>query len=60
MEPKMAGKKFSHLTGMALLLALLLPSGLFSDTKPELRGFDLNVFDYHLGRADREVSPERW
>jgi hypothetical protein len=32
----------------------------FGETKPDLRGFNSGVFDYHFRRADREITPERW
>ncbi|GHV69429.1 hypothetical protein AGMMS49928_11770 [Spirochaetia bacterium] len=57
----MAKNYFSHKLMLAVLvLALFIPAGIFSETKPDLRGFDLNVFDYHFEKADRELSPELW
>ncbi|MDR1046348.1 MAG: hypothetical protein LBL64_01105, partial [Treponema sp.] len=33
---------------------------LFAQTKPDVRGFNQPVFDYHFSTADMETSPEAW
>ncbi|MDR2303921.1 MAG: hypothetical protein LBE10_04980 [Treponema sp.] len=33
---------------------------LFAQTKPDVRGFNQPVFDYHFSTADMEMSPEAW
>jgi hypothetical protein len=52
-----------------LFLRRILPLGailffcigfVFGETKPDVRGFNSGVFDYHFRKADRERIPERW
>jgi hypothetical protein len=33
---------------------------LFAQTKPDVKGFNQPVFDYHFSTADMELSPEAW
>ncbi|MDR1144383.1 MAG: hypothetical protein LBK77_09250, partial [Spirochaetaceae bacterium] len=54
----MAAKSFSFfLSGIILCLCSVT---LFAQAKPELRGFDERVFQYHFDRADRELDPASW
>ena len=32
----------------------------FSQTNPDISGFNQSIFDYHFSRADREILPEHW
>jgi hypothetical protein len=47
-------------TLLPAVLLWILPVPGHGETKPDILGFDLNVFNYHFGRADREFSPEQW
>ncbi|MDR2662453.1 MAG: hypothetical protein LBC31_05600 [Treponema sp.] len=54
----MAAKSFSFfLSGIILCVCSVT---LCAQTKPELRGFDERVFQYHFDRADRELDPASW
>jgi hypothetical protein len=48
------------LLAVLILPALFLAGPAFAETMPDLGGFDRGVFEYHLGRADRELSPGLW
>ncbi|MDR0878234.1 MAG: hypothetical protein LBN21_09285, partial [Treponema sp.] len=52
----MTTKNFTAL----VLVLILIPLNGFSQNKPDVKGFDKSVFDYHFSRADRELSPDRW
>ncbi|MDR3160861.1 MAG: hypothetical protein LBU28_04520, partial [Spirochaetaceae bacterium] len=47
----------------AILLGMILAAvcgALSGQTKPDARGFDSGVYDYHFRRADRETGAEQW
>jgi hypothetical protein len=53
--------RFSFLRLVLFIAGIAFPLGnLFSQTKPDLWGFDRGVLDYYFDRADREISPGRW
>jgi hypothetical protein len=53
--------RFSFLKSILLAAGMAFLAGnIFSQTGPDLRGFDRGVLDYQFDRADRELSPGRW
>ncbi|MDR2110348.1 MAG: hypothetical protein LBP32_03480, partial [Spirochaetaceae bacterium] len=44
----------------AFLLGAVVSVSLFAGPDPGVLGFDRGVYDYHFGRADRELSPGMW
>ncbi|MDR2553507.1 MAG: M23 family metallopeptidase [Treponema sp.] len=47
----------SFFTGILLSLSVTLFA---AQSKPELRGFNEGLFNYHFDRADRELDPSSW
>jgi hypothetical protein len=48
------------ITAILVFIQLFIAVPGFSQTKPDVKGFDQTIFDYHFSRADRELSPDRW
>ncbi|MDR0474862.1 MAG: hypothetical protein LBH43_14455 [Treponema sp.] len=45
---------------MFVILSVLVTSGVFCQTRPELPGFNKNILEHHFSRADRETEPQKW
>ncbi|MDR0623103.1 MAG: hypothetical protein LBG10_01575 [Treponema sp.] len=44
----------------SIVFLAVISGGGFALTKPDVKDFDVSIFDYHFSRADRELSPEAW
>jgi hypothetical protein len=47
-------------TVLVILFWAAVQGSLFGQRDPDVLGFDTELYRYHFGRADRELSPERW
>ncbi|MDR1238930.1 MAG: hypothetical protein LBK27_02340 [Treponema sp.] len=43
-----------------LICLFLFPGWGFAEIKPDIKGFDVSILDYHFSRADRSPGPESW
>jgi hypothetical protein len=43
-----------------LICLFLFPEWVLAEVKPDVKGFDASILDYHFSKADRSLNPETW